>query len=146
MVAVSAWSIGLGLAWAVDAGCTQCPSGDATAYPSAWAKSPLAALESGPENVQPVAADLQLVAVAERRPLDALAVYGQTVQTAIVERPKLVLRRPHDEGVAAGDGDVVQAQIRGGAAADPSPAGGELDDHRLVVVRVGQVPVGGVDP
>src|SRR5689334_11210009 len=98
--------------------------------------------KSGPEDVQPVAADLQLVTVAKGRPLDAFAVHEKAVEAAIVKCSKLVLWSAHDEGMAARYGRIVESQIGCGAPADPGPAGRQIHDHRLAVLLVGDVAPG----
>src|SRR3954447_13337042 len=121
------------------------PLGRCDSLPIAVGESPLGARLSVAEDVQAVAADLQLVAGRQRGPLDLVAVDEQAVQAAVVERAKLVLGGTHDEGMATGDGRIVEAQVRRGAAADPRPARGELDDDGLTVLLVGEVPARGID-
>ena len=76
---------------------------------------------------QGVAADEDLVAVGQRRPLDALAVDEDAVQRAVVEHADAV-RAAHEQGVAARDGGVVEADVGGQGAADAGPLAGERDD------------------
>src|SRR5688572_1419087 len=79
------------------------------------------------EDVQPVTADLELVAVLERSPLDLLSVDEEAVKRAVVEGAQVALGGVDDERVAAGDGGVVEADVGIGGAADPGPALCELD-------------------
>ena len=72
------------------------------------------------DEVQPVAADDDLVAVLQRAPLDALAVDEHAVEAAVVEHAHAV-GLAHDQRVAARDGRVVEAHVGGEAAADPRP-------------------------
>ena len=69
------------------------------------------------EEVQAVAPDDDLVAVAQRAPLDALAVDEDAVEGAVVEDPDAV-GLAHDQRVAARDRRVVEADVGGQAAAD----------------------------
>jgi hypothetical protein len=73
-----------------------------------------------------VAADRQLVAVAQRSPLDRLAVEEEPVEAAVVENAQWPARLGDDQGVAAGDAGVIEPQVGGGAAPDPGPAAFDL--------------------
>src|SRR5258708_34143039 len=66
---------------------------------------------------QLVLADLQLVAVLEAVGLDPLAVDVRAVQRAAVVDVPLVAAADQ-QGVVAGDGDVVEEDLGGGPAAD----------------------------
>ena len=61
--------------------------------------------------MEPEAADLELVAVAQRRPLDPAAVDEEAVEAAVVEGSKIAVVAEHDERVAAGDGGVLEPDI-----------------------------------
>jgi hypothetical protein len=69
-----------------------------------------------------IAADLKLVAVVHGGPLDRLAVEEDPVEAAIVENAQRPPRLGDDQGVAAGDAGMVEAEVGVGAAADPGPA------------------------
>ena len=87
------------------------------------------AVEAGLEQVEVVAPDRELVAVAQGAPLDEFAVEDDAVEAAVVEDAQVLALLPDDQGVAAGDGRVVEADVGHGAAADPSPA--QLEPERL---------------
>src|SRR6478752_7599340 len=71
---------------------------------------------NGVEEIERVAPDGDLVPVAERAPLHAPAVDLDAVERAVVEHAHAALL-VGDQGVAAGDGRVVEAQVRGQRAA-----------------------------
>src|SRR5215213_8395240 len=90
----------------------------------------VAALFTGPRSTspvsplherQPVLADLQLVAVLELRAVDPAAVDEGAVQRPLVldEEPPIAL---DEQGVVAGDGDVVEEDVAVGRAADTGAA------------------------
>ena len=92
-------------------------------------------------DVEPVAADLELVAVDQRRPFDPLAVDEQAVEAAVVQGAKLVVRSADDQRVAARYGRVVELDVGRAAAPDPGPAVLERHDDRLAVLLEGDVLV-----
>src|SRR6185295_280992 len=98
---------------------------------------------SGLNDVEPVTADLELVAVLKWRPLDPLAVDEQAVQAAIVEGAQLVFGSADDQSMSARNGRVVELDIGRAAATDPVPAIVELDDHGLVVLLEGDAQASG---
>src|SRR5215216_1990532 len=71
---------------------------------------------------QPVLPDLELVAVLELRAVDPAAVDERAVQRPLVldEEPPVAL---DEQGVVAGDGDVVEEDVTLGGAADTGAAG-----------------------
>jgi hypothetical protein len=91
--------------------------------------------------MDPVAAHDDLVAVLEGAPFDPVPVDEDAVEAAVVEHPDAV-RLAHDQGVAARDGRVVEADVGGEAAADPRPLAGERDDGERLPVLVGEVLAG----
>lgn len=98
------------------------------------------------ERVDVEAADDQLVAVAQCRPLDRLAVEQQSVEAAVVQHPEGPARLGDDQGVAAGDAGVVELQVSVGAAADPGPAAFDLEAaDRLVFCAEGEEAAGAVE-
>ena len=86
--------------------------------PGAWRRRP--PWPRRLQEVQPVAPDDDLVAVAQHPPLDALAVDEHAVEAAVVEDAHAV-GLAHDQRVAARHGRVVEAHVGGQAAPDPRP-------------------------
>ena len=92
------------------------------------------------QRVEPVAADRQLVAVAQRRPLDLLAVDGDAVEAAVVEDAQDLAGLGDDERVATGDAGIVKLQVGVGAAPDPRPAALDREAvDRAVVIAVDEM-------
>jgi hypothetical protein len=92
------------------------------------------------QGVEAEAADRQLVAVLQPPPLDRLAVEKDPVEAAIVQDPQAPAGLGDDQGVAARDAGVVEAQVGGDAAADPGPAALDREDDDLAaVVLPGQI-------
>jgi hypothetical protein len=92
------------------------------------------------QRVEAEAADRQLVAILQPSPLDRLAVEEDAVEAAVVQDSQPPARLGDDQGVAAGDAGVVQAQVSGDAATDPGPASLDREDDDLAVVALpGQV-------
>jgi hypothetical protein len=83
------------------------------------------------QHIEAEAADVQLVAVAQRRPLDRRTVDEDAVEAAVVEHSQLFAGLGDDQGVAAGDAGVVEAQVGGEAAADAGPAAFDLEGEDL---------------
>src|SRR5207247_311721 len=80
-----------------------------------------------PKVDQPVLADLELVAVAQRRPgLDPPAVEEGAIEAPLVLDHELVVA-PQDHGVLARDGDVVEEDVALGRAADRRALAGEAE-------------------
>ena len=98
---------------------------------------------SAAQHVEAEAAHGQLVAVAQRPPFDRLAVDGDAVEAAVVEDPKRLAGLGDDQRVAAGDAGVVDAQVGGGAAADPGPAAFDQEHVDLVVIALHRQAVAG---
>ena len=93
-----------------------------------------------------MAADHDLVAVRQRAPFHPLAVDEHAVEAAVVEHAQAV-GLAHDQRVPARDGRVVEADVGGQAAADPSPLALEREGDDVVVVgAVGEVLAGLVEP
>lgn len=80
------------------------------------------------------AADGQLVAVSQGRPLHRFAVEEDAVEAAIVEHAQLPAGLGDDQGVAAGDAGVVEADVGRLAAADPGPAAFDRERENLAPV------------
>src|SRR5215210_2058627 len=99
----------------------------------------------GVEEVDRVPADRDLVAVAERSPVDALAVDVDAVERAVVEHTDPVGLR-HDEGMTARDGGVVEADVRGERAPDARPLARDGGDDAPARVLVGEVLAGHGQP
>lgn len=96
------------------------------------------------ECVEAVAADRQLVAVAQLAPLDQIGVDEDAVEAAVVEDAQRLARFGDDQGVAAGDAGVIEADIGGDAAADPRPAALDLEVEDLAFpVSADQVAAAG---
>src|SRR3954447_24276593 len=93
------------------------------------------------EEVDGVAADGDLVAVAERRPVDPPAVHVDPVERAVVEHPYTVgLGR--DERMAARDRGVVEADVGRQGAPDAGPLARHGRDDAAARVLVGEVFAG----
>jgi hypothetical protein len=101
------------------------------------------------QQVEPEAADRDLVAVAQGLQLHLGAVDEDAVEAAVVEHAQLLAGLGDDQRVAARDGRVVEADIGVLAAADPGPAAFDregLDPLAVVVdevVAVARQGVGG---
>ena len=91
--------------------------------------------------VEVVAADADLVAVRQRAPLDAVSVDEHAVEASVVEHAHPV-DVADDQRVAAGDGRVVEAHVRGEAPTDPRPFARQWNDDDLVLVLEAQVLAG----
>src|SRR4051794_27821983 len=91
---------------------------------------------------EPVAADEDLVAVAQASPVDALAVDEDAVERAVVEHAHAV-GLADDQRVAAADGRVVEADVGGQRAADARPLLGQRDRDDAAAVLVDEVLAGG---
>src|SRR3954452_19245134 len=90
------------------------------------------------EEVDGVAADGDLVAVGERRPVDPLAVHVDAVERAVVEYPYALGLR-HDERMTARNGGVVEADVGRQRAPDAGPLArhGRHDTAARVLVGEG---------
>src|SRR5215210_2424293 len=88
--------------------------------------------------VDGVAADHDLVAVGQRRPLDALAVDVDAVERAVVEHA-YALRLADHERMTARDRGVVEADVGGERAPDARPLLVERDQHVAAGLLVGEV-------
>src|SRR3954452_3751213 len=104
------------------------------------------------EEVDGVAADRDLVAVLERRPVDPPAVDMHAVEGAVVEDPHAVGLRNH-ERMTARDGGVVEADVGRQRAPDARPLARDGGDDaaarvlvREVLARNGQLAAGRLDP
>src|SRR6185436_9058106 len=87
-------------------------------------------------------AEADLVAVGEDGLADAVAVDDDAVEAAVVEDDDHLAARG-DDGVAAGDGQVLEHHVRGGGAAEAHGARADLDHHQLLAVLHRQVAAGG---
>ena len=105
---------------------------------------PLGGRRAPCEELQAVAPDDDLVAVGQRAPLDALAVDEDAVERPVVEHAHAV-GLAHDQRVAARDRRVVEADVGGQAAPDPSPLLLQRRDPRRPGVLVGEVLARRVD-
>ena len=76
-----------------------------------WGKAQL-----GFEGEEAEAADCQFVAIGEAAPFDDLAVEEDAVEAAVVENAQRVGALGDDQGVAARDAGVVEADVGGGPA------------------------------
>src|SRR4051794_33575252 len=98
----------------------------------------------GVDERETVAADDELVAVAQRKPPEPLAVDEYAVEAAVVEHAHAV-GLAHDQRVAARDGRVVEAHVGGEAASDAGPLARQLVNDRLFAVFVDEILAGVLD-
>src|SRR3954469_11712571 len=92
----------------------------------------------GLEEVQAIAPDDDLVAVAQHAPLDALAVDEHAVEAPVVEDPHAI-GLAHDQRVPARHGRVVEADVGREAATDPRPLALERGDANAPAVHPREV-------
>src|SRR3954462_11311628 len=95
-------------------------------------------LLDGLEEVQAIAPDDDLVAVAQHAPLDALSVDEHAVEAPVVEDPHAI-GLAHDQRVPARHGRVVEPDVGREAATDPRPLALERGDANAPAVHPREV-------
>src|SRR3954453_14961154 len=95
-------------------------------------------LLDGLEEVQAIAPDDDLVAVAQHAPLDALAVDEHAVEAPVVQDPHAI-GLAHDQRVPARHGRVVEPDVGREAATDPRPLALERGDANAPAVHPREV-------